>query len=104
MSKNARVVRSGPFKGKTITFASTDRIEVFRPIANDFMRDVFELEPGDYAISDESDLRDFLSFVEEERVEAWKRLREHYGLKREELRSTRLIDVFEAIANRRKLQ
>ena len=104
MSKNAGVIRSGPFKGKKITFASTERVEEFKAIADDFMLDVFELEPGDYAISDESDLRDFASFIEEDRVDAWKQMREHYGLKREELQSTLLIDVFEEIANRRKLQ
>ena len=104
MSSSDKVIRSGPFNGKRITFASTDRVEEFKTIADDFMLDVFELEPGDYAISDESDLRDFVSFVEEDRVDAWKRMREHYGLKREELQSTLLIDVFGEIVNRRKLQ
>ena len=104
MSSSDKVIRSGPFKGKKITFASTDIIEEFKTIADDFMLDVFELEPGDYVISDESDLRDFVSIVEEDRLDAWKRMQEHYGLKREELQSTLLIDVFEKISNRRKLQ
>ena len=104
MSKNDKVIRSGPFKGKKITFASTDIVEEFKTIADDFMLDVFELESGDYGISDESDLRDFVSIVEEDRLDAWKRMQEHYGLKREELQSTLLIDVFEKISNRRKLQ
>ena len=62
MSKDEKIIRSGPFKGKKITFASTDRVEEFKTLADDFMLDVFELEPGDYAISDESAVRDFLSF------------------------------------------
>ena len=104
MSKDDKIIRSGPFKGRKITFASTDKVEEFKTIADDFMLDVFELEPGDYAISDESDLRDFVSFFEEDRADAWTRMREHYGLEREELQSTLLIDVFGEIANRRKLQ
>ena len=104
MSSSDKVIRSGPFNGKRIAFASTDRVEEFKTIADDFMLDVFELEPGDYAISDESDLRDFASFIEEDRIDAWKRMQEHYGLKREELQSTLLIDVFGEIVNRRKLQ
>ncbi len=104
MSKDDKIIRSGPFKGKKIAFASTDRIEEFKTIADEFMLDVFELEPGDYAIFDESNLRDFVSFFEEDRADAWTRMREHYGLKREELQSTLLVDVFGEIANRRKLQ
>ena len=63
MSSSDKVIRSGPFKGKKITFASTDIVEEFKTIADDFMLDVFELEPGDYVISDESDMRDFVSFI-----------------------------------------
>ena len=55
MSKNHRVIRAGLFKGKKITFASTDQVEAFKPIADEFMFRVFELEPGEYVISDESD-------------------------------------------------
>ena len=75
MSKDIKFIRSGQFKGKTITFASTERIEEFKTIADDFMLDVFELEPGDYVISDESDLRDFVSLVEEDRGDLWTRMR-----------------------------
>lgn len=57
MKKHERVIRHGPLKGKRITFASTERIETLKGIAEEFMSRVFELEPGDYLISDESDLR-----------------------------------------------
>lgn len=59
MSKDDKVLTRGPFKGKKITFASTERIEEFKEIASEFMREIFDLLPGEYLISDESDLHDF---------------------------------------------
>lgn len=102
MKKHERVVRHGPFKGKRITFASTERIEALKGIAEEFMSRVFELDPGDYVISDESDLRDFVSFIEEDAGDAWNRMQKMYGISRESMASTRLIDVFEELANRQR--
>lgn len=103
MSKNDRVIRSGPLRGKKITFASTDRIERFKAIADEFMSRVFELEPGEYMISDESDLLDFVPLVQDS-ADAWDRMKQAYGLEREELASTRLISIFEEIVGRRRPQ
>lgn len=104
MSKDDRIIRSGPFKGKRITFASTDRVKEFKAISDDFMFEVFDLEPGDYVISDESDLLDFVSFAEEEAVGAWDRMQGRYALNRESLQSTRLIDVFAELSSRKRPQ
>jgi len=54
MSKDDKVIASGRFKGKKITFASTARIEDFTLLANDFMERVFDLRPGNFLITDES--------------------------------------------------
>ena len=51
-----RVIRSGLFKGKTIEMASTAGVDLVRDVAQDFMRQIFEMEPEDYAISDKSEL------------------------------------------------
>lgn len=45
--------------GKRVEFASTEGIQQMRPIADEFMRSIFGLEPGDYLITDESSLSDF---------------------------------------------
>ena len=51
-----RAIRSGPFKGKTIEMASTAGVDLVRDVAQDFMRQIFEMGPEDYAISDKSEL------------------------------------------------
>ena len=50
---------SHPFRGKKIEFAPTTGIDAFGAVADDFMRKVFEFEPGEYLITDESTLGDF---------------------------------------------
>ncbi len=46
-------------RGQRIEFACSDGIEQMRPIADEFMRTIFGLEPGDYLITDQSTLTDF---------------------------------------------
>ncbi len=59
MKKDNKIIPSGPFKGKKIEFAPTTGIDMFREIAEDFMRRIFGFAPGDYLITDESSLFDF---------------------------------------------
>jgi hypothetical protein len=42
----------GPFKGKRVEFASTAGIERFDIVAEDFMRNIFGFEAGEYLITD----------------------------------------------------
>ena len=104
MSKDDKVISKGPFKGKKITFASTDRIEEFRQIANEFMEEIFDLLPGDYAISDESDLRDFTEMGSPDTTHVWERIRAVYGLEFSDVESGRLVNIFAEIARRRNPQ
>jgi len=46
-------------KGKVVELASTSGIEGHRELAAMFMSDIFDLESGDYLITDESSLHDF---------------------------------------------
>ena len=46
--------KRGGFKGKKVTYASADRVEEYRRVAEDFMMEVFDLLPGDYLITDET--------------------------------------------------
>jgi hypothetical protein len=51
--------KRGALKGKKIEFASSERIEEFRGVADDFMLEIFDFLPGEYLITDESSLPDF---------------------------------------------
>ena len=104
MSKDGKVITRGRFKGKKITFASTERIEEFARIADDFMEQIFELESGEYVISDESDVLDFTEMGSSDTSEIWKRIDEIYGVTSADVRSGRLVDILSEITRRRNLQ
>ena len=104
MSKGDGVMSRGRFKGKKITFASTERIEEYAQIASEFMEEIFELLPGDYAISDESDVRDFTEMGSSDTSEVWARINEVYGVPQSDVGSGRFVAIFAAIARRRNIQ
>jgi hypothetical protein len=82
---------------KRITLASSDEIDHFSGTSASFMREVFELEPSDYVISDESTLRDFTFLGMSDTTPAWLRIEELYGLSRLEVRSEHLLHILAAI-------
>ena len=104
MSKDDKRISHGPFKGKTVTFAPTARIEDFTALANEFMEEIFDLLPGEYLISDESDLRDFTEMGSSDTSELWKRIRVIYGIEAPDVDSGRLVNIFIGIARRRNVQ
>jgi acyl carrier protein len=90
--------------GKRITFASTDQVESFGVLVNDFMSSIFELEPGEHMITDESDLLDFTPLDSSDTTEIWARITELYGIARSDLSSERLIAILAGIQQKRRLQ
>ena len=96
--------KRGPLKGRTITYASADRIEQFHRVADDFMLEVFNFLPGDYLITDESSLRDFTEFGPSETSPIWSRITKLYAIERADVPSERLVDIFAEIHARRNLQ
>jgi len=104
MSKENSVISRGRFKGKKITFASTERIEKFALIASEFMEKIFDLLPDDYAISDESDIRDFTEMGSSDTSEIWTRIKEVYGIEQSEIGSSRFINIFAEITRRKNIQ
>ena len=94
----------GRFKGKKITFASTERIEEFAQLAQDFMERVFDLEPGEYLISDESDVLDFTEMGSSDTSEIWKRIEKIYGIARADVGPGRLVDILTHITRAKNLQ
>ena len=104
MSNDDRVISKGRFKGKKVTFASTERMEEFAQIASEFMEELFELLPGDYVISDESDLLDFMEMGSSDTSETWKRIKEVYGVEQIDVGCDRFVNIFTEISRRRNIQ
>lgn len=97
-------IRRGAYKGKKITYASTDRIEDFRGLADDFMMEVFDFLPGDYLITDESTLRDFTELASSDTSPIWLRIAQIYAIGKADVPSERLVDIFAEIRRRRNIQ
>ncbi|MBI3048025.1 MAG: hypothetical protein HYY76_06905 [Acidobacteria bacterium] len=91
MSKRRRVLRRGPLKGKTIEMAATAGIEMYAEIAEDFMAHVFGFEPGEYLITDESSLHDFVGVDDLELAEIHRKIREAYAVDVSDLESGTLV-------------
>jgi hypothetical protein len=68
------------------------------------MARVFELEPGDYMISDESEVSDFTASGAWDAAATWERIEEIYGIASEDVASGRLVDILAAIVGRRRVQ
>ncbi len=73
-------------------------------VANEFMREILDLEPGSYVISDESNLRDFTDFGASDTLPLWKRIKRSYAIDKAEVGSERLADIFLAIERRQHFQ
>jgi len=104
VSKDNKVIRRGPLKTRKITFASTDRVDEFGRLASEFMEEIFELLPGEYLISDESDIRDFTDFGSSDTSDIWKRIKGLYGFEQSDVGSGRFVNIFAEIAQRRNIQ
>ena len=97
-------IKGGKFKGKTVTYAPTDRVEAYRRLADEFMMEVFDFLPGDYLITDESSLRDFTDFASSDTLPIWRRITDIYKIEKTDTPSERLVDIFAEIQVRRNIQ
>ena len=102
--KRWMILPPGTSAGKKFTFASTEEAEASTDLASEFMSSIFELDPGDYAMSDESDILDFMPFDERSTDEVWSCIKSQYGVTLADVGSGRLVDIFKAIAARRGTQ
>ena len=98
MKDNERVIRSGPFKGKKIEFASTEGIGLFRDIANVFMLRIFDFEPGDYLITDESSLTDFVGVGDLKLNDMQRKIHALYGVDVSDVEDGNLLQILGRIA------
>jgi hypothetical protein len=96
--KDARAIGRGRFRGKKFEMVSTSGVALVRDVAERFMLDIFEMEPGDYLISDESSLVDFLGDGEAEIDAIHRRIREIYGVDVSNISGGNLLDIFVRIS------
>lgn len=94
MKENDRVILSGPFKGKKIEFAPTNGVDMFLDISEDFMKKIFNFEPEEYLISDESSLFDFTGLDEIELTDIQKKIQDVYDLDVSDIASGNLLEIF----------
>lgn len=57
------------------------------------METIFDLHPGDYVISDESELVDFTDVASSNTTEIWARIKQLYGIEPLDVGSERLVDI-----------
>jgi hypothetical protein len=97
MKKDSRIISRGPFKGKRIEFTPTTGINKLLEISEDFMIKIFGLELGEYLISDESTLYDFIGLDEMELPEIHKKIQEMYNIDASDIKSRNLLEIFKRI-------
>ena len=86
-----------------MVLAPTDTIEQFAEIISAFMFDVFDLMPGEYLLTDEALLSDFVEFGQSDTSKIWNRIQVEYGFIREDVDSEALVDIFQEIRSRANL-
>ena len=101
MNENSKIISSGPFKGKKIEFAPTTGIDRFFGISKEFMKKIFDFEPGEYLITDESSLHDFTRLDEMELSDIQIRIQDEYGIDISDIESGNLIEIFTRIYKNR---
>lgn len=100
MTSDDDIIPSGPFKGKKIECAPTSGIDMFQTIAEDFMKRVIGLDAGDYLISDESSVFDFVGQDGLSKAEVKRRVLEAYDLDISEVKAGNLLDILRLIHRR----
>ena len=100
MNEDDKVIPSGSFKGKKIVFAPTTGVDMFLEISEDFMKSIFNFEPGEYLITDESSLFDFTGLDEMEIKDINGRIRDVYNLDVSDIESGNLLEIFKRIYQR----
>lgn len=102
MNEDDRTIPSGPFKGKKIEIAPSKGMEMFASIAEEFMERILGFAPGDYLITDESSLMDFIGLGEEvELIDLRQKIREEYEVEISDLPSGNLLEIFMRIHRRK---
>ena len=95
MSEEDNIIPSGPFKGKKIELAPTTNVDLFFEVGEEFMFRVFGFEHGEYLITDDSDLTDFIGIEDVDLLSIQKKIQNIYGI--EVAKDVNLVDIFTRI-------
>jgi hypothetical protein len=87
-------VPAGPLKGKKIVVAPQDYVTLFEEISEEFMRTIFNLEPGDCLITDESSLHDFTGVGEADMAEIQQKIQEAFEIDASDIETGNLAEIF----------
>lgn len=101
MKKDDKIIPNGPFKGKKIEFAPTTGVDMFLEISKDFMKRIFDFEPGEYLITDESSLFDFTGLDKMEPSDIQQKIRDVYEMDVSDIGSGNLLEIFTRIHHRK---
>jgi hypothetical protein len=101
MKKNIRIIRRGPLKGKKIELAPTTGIEAFVDIYEEFIERVFGFQPGEYLITDESSLHDFIGMEDFTLSDIHRTVQEVYGVDISDIKNGNLLEIFRRIQGRK---
>jgi hypothetical protein len=101
MKKGTRIIRRGPLNGKKIELAPTTGIEGFVEIYEEFIKSVFDLEPGEYLITDESSLHDFIGMDEIQLSDIHNTVQELYAVDVSDIKNGNLLEIFKRIHDKK---
>lgn len=82
---------------KKITHAPTEGVDSMERVMIHFMKEIFELERGDYFITDEARLLDFTDFGSGDVRPIFDKIYEAYGVDVSSVPKGNLLDVFRII-------
>ena len=97
MGKSSHIIRRGPLKGKKVELASTAGLDSCRDVAELFMSDIFDMEPGDCLLTDESSLRDFVGVDDLELADILSKIADLYGVDVADAKGGNLLEIFRRI-------
>jgi hypothetical protein len=101
MKKNLRIIRRGPLKGKKIELAPTTGIGGLIDVYEEFIERVFGFKPGEYLITDESNLQDFTGMEDFNLSDLQRTIQELYGVDVSDIKNGNLLEIFKRIQSRK---
>ncbi len=101
ITEDNRIIPGGPFKGKKIKFAPTAGVDMFLDISEEFMKKIFDFQPGEYLITDESSLHDFTGLDEMELTDIQRKIQGGFDIDVSDIESGNLLEIFMRIHRRR---
>ena len=95
--KKHKIIRRGPIKNKTITHAPTEGVDSMVHVKINFMKDIFDLEQGDYFITDEARILDFTDFGSGDIKPLIIKIKKVYGVDVADVTNGNLLEIFKRI-------